>query len=52
METGPMFEGAIDNIDLGGNPNAVTPDFATSELAQASAAQSCLVRLRIEELDK
>lgn len=51
METGPMFQGAVDKTDLGGNPNAVISDIATSELSQASAAQSCLVRLRIEDLD-
>lgn len=51
METGPMFEGSIDNIDPGGNPNAVIADIATSELAQGCSAQSCLIRLRKDDLD-
>ncbi len=45
METGPWFEGDADNLDRGGNPNAVTPDIAASPLSQATAAQTCLVVL-------
>lgn len=45
METGPMFQGATDKTDQGGNPNALIGDIATSELSQASAAQSCLIRI-------
>jgi len=46
METGPWFVGDADGgLDSGGNPNAVTADRPTSQLAQACAAQSCLVRI-------
>lgn len=45
METGPWFEGGTSDIDRGGNPNSVTLDIATSTLAQATAAQTCLVRI-------
>jgi len=44
METGPWFRGR-DGLDPGGNPNAVTPDLPASSLSQATAAQSCLVRI-------
>ena len=44
METGPWFRGA-DGLDPGGNPNALTRDVPTSSLSQATAAQSCLVRV-------
>ena len=52
METGPMFLGSSGGIDHGGNPNALTPDIATSELSQATAAQSCLVRVRSVRKDE
>jgi len=45
METGPWFIGAYEDVDSGGNPNALTPDLATSTLSQAPAAQTCLVRV-------
>lgn len=45
METGPMFQGTEEGLDRGGNPNSLTPDLATSELSQACAAQSCLIRI-------
>jgi len=48
METGPWFDGGTDRIDPAGNPNALTFDQPTSELSQASAAQTCLVRLSAE----
>ncbi|MEO1578207.1 MAG: molybdopterin-dependent oxidoreductase [Pseudomonadota bacterium] len=44
METGPWFRGQ-DGFDPGGNPNTLTPDIPTSTLSQATAAQSCLVRV-------
>ncbi len=44
METGPWFRGA-DGVDPGGNPNALTADFPTSSLSQATAAQTCQVRI-------
>ncbi|MEM6712145.1 MAG: molybdopterin-dependent oxidoreductase [Pseudomonadota bacterium] len=55
METGPWFIGSapLDDAmrlghtkrrcDEGGNPNALTHDRPTSSLAQATAAQTCLV---------
>lgn len=51
MQTGPWFVGANDAFDSGGNPNALTPDLATSTLSQAPAAQTCLVRLLSIESD-
>ena len=45
METGPHFIGGSDKLDAGGNPNALTKDFPTSSLSQATAAQSCLVKI-------
>ncbi len=46
METGHWFEGCAGRVDPGGNPNALTPDIGTSALAQATAAQTCLVRVK------
>lgn len=46
METGPWFEGGETGVDAGGNPNAVTSDISTSTLAQATAAQTCLVTVK------
>lgn len=45
METGPHFIGGANKIDPGGNPNALTRDFPSSRLSQATAAQSCLVTI-------
>ncbi len=45
METGHHFVGSTNKIDPGGNPNALTRDFPSSSLSQATAAQSCLVTL-------
>ncbi|XXK31741.1 molybdopterin-dependent oxidoreductase [Rhodobacteraceae bacterium nBUS_24] len=45
METGHHFVGGDDNLDLGGNANALTYDFPTSTLSQATAAQSCLITI-------
>lgn len=45
METGHPFIGGAENLDRGGNVNTLTSDFPTSSLSQATAAQSCLVRV-------
>ena len=45
METGHKFIGGESGIDMGGNANALTSDFPTSSLSQASAAQSCLITI-------
>lgn len=51
METGHHFVGGDDDLDPGGNANALTYDFPTSTLSQATAAQSCLITIsRIETL--
>lgn len=49
MATGHWFQGGSGQVDPGGNPNAVTLDSATSELSQATAAQTCLVTLVREQ---
>jgi biotin/methionine sulfoxide reductase len=45
METGAWFAPGPDGIETNGNPNVLTADRRTSRLAQASAAQSALVRV-------
>jgi biotin/methionine sulfoxide reductase len=50
METGRWFAGNDGGqLDPAGNPNALTLDIASSTLSQASAAQSCLVRIEKAE---
>lgn len=51
METGPWFVGGSSGYDKGGNPNAVTHDRPTSSLAQATAAQTCLVWVEAAQAD-
>ncbi|WP_409464405.1 molybdopterin-dependent oxidoreductase [Amycolatopsis sp. GA6-003] len=41
----PVRPGEPGSLDLQGNPNVLTPDIGTSRLAQASSAQTCLVRV-------
>ncbi|MEO0385938.1 MAG: molybdopterin-dependent oxidoreductase [Pseudomonadota bacterium] len=50
METGPWFAGE-DGLDPAGNPNALTSDLPTSSLSQATAAQSCIVRIEPAGID-
>ncbi|WP_208719740.1 molybdopterin-dependent oxidoreductase [Amycolatopsis circi] len=49
MATGGWYDpenpGEPGSLDLQGNPNVLTPDLGTSRLAQASSAQTCLVRI-------
>ena len=41
----PRYPGQIGTLDKHGNPNVLTSDRPTSQLAQATAAQSCLVEV-------
>lgn len=49
MATGGWYDperpGEPGSLDLQGNPNVLTPDIGTSQLAQGSSAQTCLVRI-------
>ncbi|MFA7666617.1 MAG: molybdopterin-dependent oxidoreductase [Burkholderiaceae bacterium] len=43
----PAEPGVPGSLDKHGNPNVLTQDVPTSELAQGCAAQSCLVRIEV-----
>ena len=45
IATGAWWQPDDDGTCHAGNPNAVTPDIGTSEIAQGPSALSCLVRV-------
>ena len=50
LSTGAWFDPDYENnLDLHGNPNVLTKDTGTSELAQGPTSHTCLVEIRKAE---